>query len=250
MKLFSKKTIILLSTLSLIFGLAACSSEDDSNDSNDSVDLDALYQSAVVDSMVAEQSEIEPLVSIIPQDPMTTWDNEGRVLMVTWSSYPDSYPTGDDVTLSYGSVWTFTDLEILAWYRDNQESIQDPQVRFNQLIGLPPSDSKTHFTAFWVDPDDVTRPAYITDATIDEMTTNYSDDIDEEYRTWFDQNVLDSYYGDYLYPWTRMGYTYDWADNGTEYGLSEFIVAQNSEVTVEFTLTTDEFLDYMDEQIN
>ena len=56
--------------------------------------------------------------------------------------------------------------------------------------------------------------------------------------------ALSSYfYGSY--PWTRLGYTYDWADNGTEYGLTEFIVNSGAEVEVEFTQNMDEFLDQL-----
>ena len=37
----------------------------------------------------------------------------------------------------------------------------------------------------------------------------------------------------------------DYADNGTEYGLSEFLVNQNSTVDVEFTYTVDEMVEYL-----
>ena len=58
-----------------------------------------------------------------------------------------------------------------------------------------------------------------------------SDDVNEEYKAWFDANIISSYF-DGKYPWTRLGYTYDWADNGQEYGLSEFINQKDSDVTV------------------
>ena len=48
------------------------------------------------------------------------------------------------------------------------------------------------------------------------------------------------------YPWTRLGYTYDWADNGREYGLSEFLILADSVIEVEWTKTTDEFVDWME----
>lgn len=49
------------------------------------------------------------------------------------------------------------------------------------------------------------------------------------------------------YPWTRLGYTYDWADNDTEYGLTEFLVLNKSKVKVEFTDTTAEFIERITE---
>ena len=73
------------------------------------------------------------------------------------------------------------------------------------------------------------------------MTNDFGESVDEEFKAWFDDNILWSYfYGEY--PWTRLGYTYDWADNGTEYGMTEFIVESGAEVKVEFTETTEEFL--------
>jgi hypothetical protein len=35
------------------------------------------------------------------------------------------------------------------------------------------------------------------------------------------------------YPWTRLGYTYDWGNPESEVGLSEFVVAAGSTVSIE-----------------
>ena len=73
------------------------------------------------------------------------------------------------------------------------------------------------------------------------MTTEFSENVDAEFKTWFDDNILDSYfYGEY--PWTRLGYTYNWSGHGTEYGVTEFLVKQGAEVEVEFTVSADEFV--------
>lgn len=61
---------------------------------------------------------------------------------------------------------------------------------------------------------------------------------------WFAENAEYSY-NPHRYPWTGLGYTYDWADNGTEYGLSEFILKNGAEVTVERTYTNEEFFEYI-----
>lgn len=44
----------------------------------------------------------------------------------------------------------------------------------------------------------------------------------------------------------RHGYTYDWADNGREYGLSECLILSGSVIEVEWTKTTDEFIDWLE----
>ena len=79
--------------------------------------------------------------------------------------------------------------------------------------------------------------------------TGFADDKDEDFVQWFNSNIISSYFEEYRYPWTRLGYTYDWADNGSEYGLSEFLVLKDAQVDVEYTKTTDEFIEYINELI-
>ncbi|MCM1461438.1 MAG: hypothetical protein NC084_01850 [Bacteroides sp.] len=206
---------------------------------NETRDVNALYESAVRDAAFADEDEILPLVSLVERDEMTTW-RDGKVLLLTWHNYPDSYPEGENVTVTWGPVWTFTDKEI-ASYGDELSKADDPEMRLKQLIAFAPDSEHSTVTGFWVSPENVKRPAYQNDPTVGNMTTALGENVDEEFKAWFDENILWSYYyGEF--PWTRLGYTYDWADNGTEYGLTEFIVESGAEVTVEFTETTSEFL--------
>lgn len=215
------------------------------NFTSENLSLDELYYNSVVDSMLAEESEIYELVSIEKNNEMTNWKDD-KVLLVTWHKYPESYPKGEEIELKYGSIWTFTDKEIDSWYDENNSEISDYNLRFNQLIGLPPNEDNTHFSAIWVDVNDVLRPAYFTDPKSSEMAIS-NENMDEEYKEWFDGNIINSYYSEWLYPWTRLGYTYDWAENSDDYGLTEFLVKENSKVSVEFTLTTEEFIKYLKE---
>lgn len=204
-------------------------------------DLDVLYETALRDAAFADEDEILPLVSLTPDDKMTTWDSEGRVLLCTWHKYPDSYPEGETVTIEWGPVWMFTDKEI-ASYKDELKKCKDPKTRLKQLIGLPPDCDYTTVTGFWVSPENIKRPAYNTDVVSGKMTTSFAENVDADFKEWFDGNIIGSYY-EGAYPWTRLGYTYDWADNDTEYGLTEFLVSDKAEVTVEFTDTTEEFIE-------
>ncbi len=209
-------------------------------------DGQALFDLAVQDAVFAKEEEIAPLVTLTKDDELVSWDEGGRVLLCTWHNYPDSYPVGEKVTTDWGLVWAFTDKEI-ASHAEELSKAEDPQMRLKQLIAFAPDAEHTTFTGFWVDPAKVKRPAYQYDAADGGMTTTFAEDVDEEFKAWFDENILNSYfYGDY--PWTRLGYTYDWADNGMEYGLTEFVVDQGAEVEVAFTETTEEFLERMTEE--
>lgn len=203
-------------------------------------DMNVLYQDSIRDAAFAESDEILPLVSLTPNDKMTTWDQKGRVLLCTWHDDAALYSEGKEVTVEWGPVWMFTDKEITKYKEELKES-DNPQMRLRQLIGLPPDCDYTNVTGFWVDPDDVKRPAYQTDVTLGKMTTSFDENIDKEFKEWFDRNIIGSYF-EGAYPWTRLGYTYDWADNDTEYGLTEFLVLNKSKIKVEFTDTTEEFI--------
>lgn len=194
-----------------------------------------LYHNAIIDASVAEESELMPLKAID-----TSADS---VLVCTWNKYPETYVTGTDITISYGDVWVFTEEEIYAWGQENGMA-EDMELRMQQLIGLPPQDSKTHFSVLRVKPKDLYRPAR--DSEIDDTASQliFPENVTEEHKAWFEGNAEYSY-NPHRYPWTGLGYTYDWADNGMEYGLSEFILKNGAEVTVEKTYTNEEFFEYI-----
>lgn len=206
-----------------------------------------LYALAVKDAKQAEKNEILPLVTLTPDSDMVTWNADGtKVLLLSWHKYPDSYIAGESFTCNYGEIWTFTDREILSWYDENSEGVDDWELRLEQLIGLPASAEYTHISAFWVDLDELIRPAYQIDVT-KQMTADLLDGSAlGKYKEWFDGNAEYSYSEATPYPWTRLGYTYDWADGGDEYGLSEFLILADSVIEVEWTKTTDEFVDWME----
>ncbi|MEA5083567.1 MAG: hypothetical protein VB018_05360 [Lachnospiraceae bacterium] len=200
--------------------------------------LNALYLQAVADSRTIEPKEILPVVSISKNRNMVTWNDKGdKVLLLTWHKYPDSYVDGTIANLKWGEVWTFTDKEMKKWVAENGAP---SELRLEQLLGLPIDKDYTHITALWVNPADVVRPAYTYSASESVITTYFLTLPDDEYLNWFNNNIKLSY-EDSSFPWTRLGYTYDWADNGTEYGLSEFIIKKGSDVEVAYTLPTKEF---------
>ena len=215
--------------------------------------LKKLYDDAVKDAVFADLDEICPLVTIDKNSDMVTWNETGdKILLLTWHKYPSSYPEGGEVTTKWGEVWTFTDKEMVKWYQGHKKELEaNPTLRLEQLIGLPAGKGNTTFTAFWADPKDVIRPAYVTDMTAPMTNTRSGQtpetDFDKWYTQWFDDQIIWSYF-DSAYPWTRLGYTYDWADNGQEYGLSEFVVRKDSRVEVAFTMTTEEFLKWLGQQ--
>lgn len=213
---------------------------------SDENNLQILFTDAVKDAMVIDEEEILPVISLDEGEPYAVYDEDGRILLYTFHKYPDSYLDGTDVKLEWGKVWTFTGGELADWYQKNKETVTDWQTRIKELIGLRPDNESEYFTAMWVKPEDIFRPAYVSDIKETEMADSFSDDVSEDYKEWFDANIISRYF-EGQYPWTRLGYTYDWADNGEEYGLSEFVVRNNSDVKVAYTVDLETMLKKMDE---
>lgn len=212
--------------------------KDTSYISEDSINLIEnliLYHNAIVDAVDAEEEERLPLQSID-----TTQE---KVLVCTWNRYPESYVTGSEITLKYGDVWVFTADEVVKWGQQNGMA-ENMVLRMEQLIGLPPQKGNTHFSLLWVSPKDLYRPSPDNEIDDNIAELDFPENATEEYKQWFEGNKTYSY-EPHKYPWTRLGYTYDWADNGTEYGLSEFILKDDSSAVVEKTYSNEEFFKYI-----
>lgn len=194
--------------------------------------LDELYSAATIDAITIEPDEIFSLVCLTHEDEQTQWQ-DGKVLLATVNKKPQLYRSGKTMSLP-GEVWTVSAKEMADWVDGNKNGVTDWQIRLQQLVGVPLTSEYTHVSAMWVSSEDVIRPAYSTDFTSEAMPTTLPDNLSEDYRDWFEGNVMWSYF-DSEYPWTRLGYTYDWADNGNEYGLTEFLVREGAEVTIAYT---------------
>lgn len=201
--------------------------------------LQQLYEEAVMDAVTIEPGEVKPLVTITPKSDMVTW-KDGKVLLMTLNHHPERYIEGEIITLP-DEVWTVADKELSSWINSHKKDVKDWTLRLKQLVGVKPEDSYTHMTAMWVSPKDVRRPAYNTDITEDSMPTTLPKDTPEEYKEWFHGNIIWSYF-DSSYPWTRLGYTYDWAEDSDEYGLTEFWIRPNAQVEIAYTDTVDDFI--------
>lgn len=190
-----------------------------------------LYKTALEDAKVAESDEIFPLYEL----------KDGENLLLSWNDMPQEFPVGEFYTVKEDlQLWCVAFEELKCWYEKNAEGVTNWTKRLEQLIGLPGGTGYTHFTAFMVRPEDVIRPAYQTDPQ-KQMTEDLLDGSAlGKYEEWFQQNEKWSY-REAEWPWTRLGYTYDWAE-GRERGLCEFLLLPGKEVRVEWTVTTEELI--------
>jgi len=118
---------------------------------------------------------------------------------------------------------------------------QDLTLRLEQLLGLPPNYGNNRFVELWIDLNDLFRPSPdpgISDreAELDFPVSNRYVTISAEHIRWF-TNKKNTSYGPNGYPWTRLGYTYDWGNPESEVGLSEFVIRKGAVVPIEGVYT-------------
>ena len=251
-------TFLLLAFLSLFISpvLYAASEEE----------LQQAYQAAVNDAETAEADEISLNLIVITEDNNNlVWSGESgnkKVLMTTWTSwdgydgmvgktirmtqYIQARTNGAKGNVTMGiyettrDIWVTAVPELQKFCQQNQIPANDLDLRLEQLIGLPPHDGNTRFVEFWVSPADLFRPTPDPDITNNAATLDFPPAVSEEHQQWFNQLKASSY-GENGYPWTRLGYTYDWGKTDNHIGMSEFIICIGAEVDIYSVTLTDDY---------
>lgn len=235
----SLKIIVLMLCVFLV--VSACSY---SRQALSPADPRHAYSQAIKDAEVAEYDEISrDLVAIVPGNDALRWNKEtGEVLVVTWTSW-DGYDdhVGGSMKLPR-EVWVTVVTEVQAFCREWHVTLAQLPLRLEQLLGLPPENGKTKFVEMWASPDDLFRPApdpEVSDheAELDFPVSHQFVTVSETYRQWF-HDLKQTSYGVNGYPWTRLGYTYDWGNPESEIGVSEFVIRAGATVTIHAVSTT------------
>jgi hypothetical protein len=207
--------------------------------------LEQMYEQAIDDAMVAKPSEIySGLTPIVETNLNLSWQGESRnksVLVVTWTKYESSYPVGETVNTTWGDTWVTVVPEIKTFFKNHVDPDSNLTLRAKQLLVLPPNTSNLYFVELWVNTQSLFRPTLDNEINDTVAQLTFSSSATAAYKEWFNNNIIYSYFPP-RYPWTRLGYTYDWGNSGSHVGLSEFVLAQYSMVIVESVTPT---LDYL-----
>jgi hypothetical protein len=228
--------------------LASCKKD---NNPTPELTMDQRYANAITDAMVADSSEIvDTLQPIVATNSLLQWKTihgQSYVLMATFMKFPGSYPEGDSITNAWGESWVFIPNQMKK--RLAFSATSDTIMRICQLLGLPPANSKsnTHIAEVWVKVSRLNRPAGNPDITATKTGAALLNSVPADFGNWFNNYIIYAYYHtlqsstDYHYPWTRLGYTYDWAPDAKEVGLSEYVLQASSGCWVEKVRTAQEY---------
>ena len=201
--------------------------------------LDQEYLSAV---KAVHQRHLSPAKLVVLK--------EGQVAEVlTWTT--DKYEPGPQPALTQ-EIWVVDAAQMKGRCPDLFASGGDPTERINQLLGMPPS-APQHFELIKVPVTpyifvknklkaEIIRPCF-SSGDVSRESCHYlgkgaPEDSLSPYQQWI--KSIDTETGSY--PWTGLGYTYDWSPtNPSHVGLSEFILPVGSQVVVEKSVTPQEF---------
>lgn len=199
------------------------------------------YLGAIRDAASAEPFEIHRrLDAVVPYAPGLVWSGEpgaSELLVVNWTSATSFSPAAGEEIVLDAARWVTLAPRIERFCRAYRPRRGAPlELRLEQLLGLPPQAGKRHFVEMWVSPADLWRPCPDPEITDNECSLvppapSSATAVSDAYREWF-ESYREGVYGDDGYPWTRLGYTYDWGNPRSEVGLSEFVVRPGARVRV------------------
>ncbi|MDX1904034.1 MAG: hypothetical protein SFU27_07745 [Thermonemataceae bacterium] len=217
------------------------------------------YKNAVKDASKPIPTKIYKNLRVISSDnPEITKKNIGNdtyVLMVAWKVAADTiyYHNKENGFYNTGSrdLWLTTtqDFKSFVSRKRNFRKNESKHLRFQQLLGLPPDKEQIVprvFIEFWVRPQDMFRPcpdAEITDKQCE--CTEIANQSKQEHQIWIDAYRKKSYENEnpyYTFPWTQLGYTYDWNPRNKKHiGLSEFVVNKNANIIIHKIYSTETY---------
>ncbi len=215
----------------------------DPDEITDLAALAVMYSNAMVNASNVTPAKIRrDLTPLTPDNDALTWrvnpDTGAReVLVVSFMKHADAtnyYHPGRMTSLQYAECWVTLSPDLKNACRAFTGT--DLGLRLKQLLGLPATSLNDTVVEFYADLRHLLRPARDPEITDREaevaFRTNmyYAAAADTNYVAWFQATIESRNYGMTdgvwnAYPWTQLGYTYDWFKTGSDVaGFSEFVL--------------------------
>ncbi|WP_455590431.1 hypothetical protein [Bacteroides sp.] len=121
------------------------------------------------------------------------------------------------------SIWVFEPGVTKPRFNQKENTATHTSQRLCQFLGLDDAIQRDTIVFLKVKCSDLFRPAY--EPSIDKLMPTPADKIytfntkDPSLMKWFAYQQRHN-----MYPWTRLGYTYDWGDSKDKVGTAEFIL--------------------------
>jgi len=210
--------------------------------------LPQTFEAAVADARIQEDCELtNNLISINKNNPKLVWEGN-QVLVLSWLSSCDNKSNPESPTCkqegAFATVknnyfyWVTTVPEVKEFIARNSiisnSDISWLRDRLKKYLGLRLNHEKyDNFVEIWVDKNDLIRPC---------VDTN----IESTSCSLIQKNqILDKDFSDNRksqWPFTGLGYTYDWGSNETDIGASEFVIKKGAKIRIKRIIPTDDYI--------
>lgn len=215
--------------------------------------IQRLYSNGIEDAAKPQPWEItNSLITINKNNQNLVWkeiNKEQYVLVSSWKK-DTKYYKNDEKTGFYNTgkypIWVTTTPEVQNLCQSKKFGRKEGlDLRLKQLFGLPPNVEKNYFVEFWVRPQDLFRPCPDGEVSDSGCGLAFPEKVTEDHKSWVNNQRLASYYNeawDRNYPWTQLGYTYDWNPKSkNNLGLSEFVIGANKNIVVKGFYSTADY---------
>jgi hypothetical protein len=188
------------------------------------------YDAAIEDAAVWRPEHVLHLNAAHP-------DSAGNLRVATFTGYP-GYVAGQSQKVPV-YVW----VTLVPEVRDSCLTFTgDKKLGLEQLLGLPAGTNDTLMVELTVRAADVFRP--VTDPRITTTYpcgdtiqagcgTKFPGGVSPGHLEWMARTFADHWMIPGGYPWTRLGYTYNWRPGAPRYGASEYVIRKEAWVLVE-----------------
>jgi hypothetical protein len=187
------------------------------------------YFRSVYDSAVYERVHVRELFPLRA-------DADGNVLVATLGRRDGN--VGDPMPSAGEGIWVTVVPEVQTVCR---QFTGDVAMQLRQLLGLPPDADVPRFLILKAKAADIFRPSPYPDPTTkypcpeppDTTCGNvFPSTATPAHVLWIATASFNLHAIPYGYPWTHLGYTYNWAPGKDRYGASEYVIRAGSTTTI------------------
>lgn len=215
-------------------------------------DVHQLYARALQDAAIYEERDVARLYPATP-------GADGRVRVVTLESV--AWAVGD-TAFDGTDVW----VTVVPEVRDSCDdwAAREQVMRLRQLLGLQPGYPAAYFMEISVAPEGLFRPTANPAIQTDTLCTPavagagcalaFPEGVDPRHFRWMVNQAFSSWKmpdgypaantvkaQQLGYPWTRLGYTYNWHPGSPRYGASEYVIRAGTRFTITRVSTVAEY---------
>jgi uncharacterized protein with beta-barrel porin domain len=192
---------------------------------------DAVQQCKVINddpAYVVDNLQTIPGPNLILQDP---GDPNSRVLMSCFTDFSAYDRTTYTPTATHPKLWVSAAPQLYEFHQTNNTAPEDMALRTKQLLGMPSFHAGDRVVEIWIDQSSMFRPCRDPSMTNPVSSIDWPAGVLPAHKAWMESNATWSYDTTAQhapYPFTQLGYTYDWGNPDSIVGLSEFIAQSDT----------------------